>query len=229
MSDDIVVKVLVDYQELKALRDFRGAHSSCSAQQTLEKEGLGDIGPGGDNRCDHSYCVQQIISDGDVSDQRAPVNVPKDIVVEKEPEISYVNSAKSQLSDSIIINSVWKKYQSRAKSLLQALKSHSDVICYDENGILILNGKIQAGKNEINYLLFLFFSLFNSCFLGSNVLELIPATFYKRGKEPVTGFKPWIDTLKELNLQPFIRSLHDQSQSKSETNDPYWYFIGELT
>ena len=147
MSEDIVVKVLVDYQELKALRDFRETHSSCRAQKTLEKEGLGDIGPGGDTRCDHSYCVQRIISDGDISDQRAPVNVPKDIVVEKEPEASLKDNSKSQLSDSIIINSVWKRYQSRAKSLLQALKSHSDIISYDENGVLILNGKIQAGKN----------------------------------------------------------------------------------
>ena len=157
MDDDITVKVLVDYQELKSLRDFKALHSNCSAHETLEKEGLGNIGPGGDTRCDHSYCVQNIVSDGDISDQRAPVNVPKNIVVEKEPEVNHHNTAKSPLSDSIIINSVWKRYQSKTKKLLLALKSHPGILSYDENGVLILNGKTQAGMvNATCYIIYLY-------------------------------------------------------------------------
>ena len=54
------------------------------------------------------------------------------------------------VTDKEIINSVPKTMQNRANLLIQKLKDHSDVISWNDNGQLVLEGSVIPNSNIIN-------------------------------------------------------------------------------
>ena len=63
---------------------------------------------------------------------------------------SVTPSQQLSATDKQIINSVPKTMQNRAKLLIQKLKDHSDVISWNNNGQLVLEGSIIPNSNIVN-------------------------------------------------------------------------------
>ena len=59
-------------------------------------------------------------------------------------------SQQLDATDKQIINSVPKTMQNRAKLLIQKLKDHSDVISWNDNGQLVLEGSIVPNSNIVD-------------------------------------------------------------------------------
>ena len=59
-------------------------------------------------------------------------------------------SQKLNATDKQIIDSVPKTMQNRAKLLIQKLKDHSDVISWNDNGQLVLEGSIVPNSNIVD-------------------------------------------------------------------------------
>ena len=53
-------------------------------------------------------------------------------------------------ADKQIIDSVPKTMQNRAKLLIQKLKDHSDIISWNDNGQLVLEGSIVPNSNIVS-------------------------------------------------------------------------------
>ena len=54
------------------------------------------------------------------------------------------------VTDKEIINSVPKTMQNHANLLIQKLKDHSDVISWNDNGQLVLEGSVIPNSNIVN-------------------------------------------------------------------------------
>ena len=63
---------------------------------------------------------------------------------------SATSSQKFNATDKQIIDSVPKTMQNRAKLLIQKLKDHSDVISWNDNGQLVLEGSIVPNSNIVD-------------------------------------------------------------------------------
>ena len=59
-------------------------------------------------------------------------------------------SNQRNATDKQIIDSVPKTMQNRAKLLIQKLKDHSDVISWNDNGQLVLEGSIIPNSNIVD-------------------------------------------------------------------------------
>ena len=59
-------------------------------------------------------------------------------------------SQQLNATDKQIIDSVPKTMQNRAKVLIQKLKDHSDVISWNDNGQLVLEGSIVPNSNIVD-------------------------------------------------------------------------------
>ena len=59
-------------------------------------------------------------------------------------------SQQLNATEKQIINFVPKMMQNRAKLLNQKLKDHSDVISWNDNGLLVLEGSIVPNSNIVN-------------------------------------------------------------------------------
>ena len=59
-------------------------------------------------------------------------------------------SEQPSATDNQIIHSVPKTMQNRAKLLIQKLKDHSDVISWNDNGELVLDGSIIPNSNIVH-------------------------------------------------------------------------------
>ena len=59
-------------------------------------------------------------------------------------------SQQLNTTDKQIIDSVPKTMQNRAKLLIQKLKDHSDIISWNYNGQLVLEGSIVPNANIVN-------------------------------------------------------------------------------
>ena len=64
--------------------------------------------------------------------------------------IRQCNSQQRNATDKQIIDSVPKRMQNHAKLLIQKLKDHSDVISWNDNGQLVLEGSIVPNSNFVN-------------------------------------------------------------------------------
>ena len=60
------------------------------------------------------------------------------------------SSQQINATDKQIINSVPKTMQNRAKLLIQKLKDHSDIISWNDNGQLVLEGSIVPNSNIVD-------------------------------------------------------------------------------
>ena len=63
---------------------------------------------------------------------------------------SVTPSQQLSAADKQIIDSVPKTMQNRAKLLIQNLKDHSDVISWNDNGQLVLEGSIVPNSNIVD-------------------------------------------------------------------------------
>ena len=63
---------------------------------------------------------------------------------------SAASSQQLNTTDKQIIDSVPKMMQNRAKLLIQKLKDHSDIISWNNNGQLVLEGSIISNSNIVN-------------------------------------------------------------------------------
>ena len=63
---------------------------------------------------------------------------------------SVTSSQQLSATDKQIIDSVPKTMRNRAKLLIQKLKDHSDVISWNDNGQLVLEGSIVLNSNIVD-------------------------------------------------------------------------------
>ena len=63
---------------------------------------------------------------------------------------SATSSQQLNATDKQIIDSVPKTMQNRAKLLIQKLKNHSDVISWNDNGQLVLEGSVVPNSNIVD-------------------------------------------------------------------------------
>ena len=77
---------------------------------------------------------------------------PVQMITHTEQTMTSESSTSEQLSatDKQIIESVPKTMQNRAKLLIQKLKGHSDVISWNDNGQLILDGSTIPNSNIVD-------------------------------------------------------------------------------
>ena len=165
MNSGMSLKVLVDYEELQRLRKFSQEHRNCDSlvkkdnsssqfhskknaedhNQISSKEGRG-LDCDGDNSRDNAaeVCLRSNLDTSKDFDQRAPNIEPKETIVEKEPSVT--ETSTKTLKDTDVINGVWKKFQPHAKSLMEGLRSHSDKISYDKNGVVTIKGTLLEGS-----------------------------------------------------------------------------------
>ena len=81
-----------------------------------------------------------------------PETSPVQMITHTEQTMSLESDASQQLSatDKQIIDSVPKTMQNRAKLLIQKLKDHSDVISWNDNGQLVLDGSTIPNSNIVD-------------------------------------------------------------------------------
>ena len=63
---------------------------------------------------------------------------------------SVTPSQQLSATDKQIMDSVLKTMQNRAKLLIQKLKDHSDVISWNDNGQLVLEGSVVPSSNIVD-------------------------------------------------------------------------------
>ena len=64
--------------------------------------------------------------------------------------LEWDTSEQLSATDKLIIDSVPKTIQNRAKLLIKKLKDHSDAISCNDNGQLVLEGSIIPNSNIVN-------------------------------------------------------------------------------
>ena len=81
-----------------------------------------------------------------------PEPSPLQMITHTEQTMTSESDSSEQLSatDKQIIDSVPKTMQNRAKLLIQKLKDHSDVISWNDNGQLVLDGSTIPNSNIVN-------------------------------------------------------------------------------
>ena len=81
-----------------------------------------------------------------------PEPFPLQMITHTEQTMTSESDTSEQLSatDKHIINSVPKAMPNRAKLLIKKLKDHSDVISWNDNGQLVLEGSIVPNSNIVD-------------------------------------------------------------------------------
>ena len=81
-----------------------------------------------------------------------PEPSPVQMITQMEQTMTSESDTSEQLSatDKQIIDSVPKTMQNRAKLLIQKLKDHSDVISWNDNGQLVLEGSIIPNSSIVD-------------------------------------------------------------------------------
>ena len=81
-----------------------------------------------------------------------PEPSPVQMITHKEQTRTLESDTSEQLSatDKQIIDSVPKTMQNLAKLLIQKLKDHSDVISWNDNGQLVLDGSTMPNSNIVD-------------------------------------------------------------------------------
>ena len=81
-----------------------------------------------------------------------PEQSPVQMIIHTEQSMTSESDTSQQLSatDKQIIDSVPKTMQNRAKLLIQKLKDHSDIISWNDNGQLVLDGSTIPNSNIVD-------------------------------------------------------------------------------
>ena len=100
-----------------------------------------------------TMCAQQLQRVKQLKNQVVrPEPSPVQMITHTEQTMTSESDTSEQLSatDKQIVDSVPKTMQNRAKVLIQKLKGRSDVISWNDNGQLVLDGSIIPNSNIVD-------------------------------------------------------------------------------
>ena len=204
-----VLRVLISKSELDNLRselkELQELHKH-SGKSNLTKEG------GSGSECADNECksVEQPCSGcrtkEPVAKDNPLVEMKSQVPPHVEQESSKSESSVDTLPISIISEKIWKRFQFRAKNLLEALQKDGS-LKWDKFGVTTINGS-QIGS----------------------IFDLMAATFhsnYKPSESKLQNLKLYKDLLKSLDLEKYVSNkallLKDDNY---DSITKYWYYIG---